>query len=211
MKVNNSTVIAIAGTVGVGKASLAQKLAEKLNFKTSFENVENNPYLKKYYNDFNRWGFHLQVFFLTERFKEERKIFADGGGYVQDRSIYEDLEIFAKLNFENGTMNEDDYNTYKSLFEAMGLNPFLKKPDIIIYLEGSFEEILSRIKSRGREMEIQTEEKYWEDLHSRYEKWINNFNHTPVLKINIENYDVSDSKSIDDIIEKIEIILESRE
>lgn len=205
--INNDTVIAIAGTVGVGKSTLTQKLADKLNFKTSFEMVEGNPYLDKYYENFERWGFHLQIFFLAQRFKENKKIFEYGGGFVQDRTIYEDLEIFAKMNFDNKTMAEDDYETYKNLFEAMVLTPFFKKPDIIIYLEGDMDTVLNRIKERGRESELSTDEEYWQNLHQRYTEWIDNFNHTPLLRLNINDYDVEDEKSIDMIINKMNNIL----
>ena len=90
-----NAIITIAGTVGVGKSTLTQALADKLNFKTSFENVEHNPYLDKFYSDFERWSFHLQIY-LAERFKEQKRMFEYGGGFVQDRSIYEDVDIFAK-------------------------------------------------------------------------------------------------------------------
>ena len=93
-KVPQNAIITIAGTVGVGKSTLTQALADKLNFKTSFENVDHNPYLDKFYDDFERWSFHLQIYFLAERFKEQKRMFEYGGGFIQDRSIYEDVDIF---------------------------------------------------------------------------------------------------------------------
>ena len=110
------TVITIAGTVGVGKSTMTDALANALGFKTSFENVEDNPYLDKFYDDFEKWSFHLQIYFLGERFKEQKRIFENGGGFIQDRSIYEDTGIFAKMHNDKGTMDPVDYNTYTNLF-----------------------------------------------------------------------------------------------
>lgn len=202
-----STVIAIAGTVGVGKSTLTKKLAQRLDFKTSFEVVEENPYLEKYYQDFERYGFHLQTFFLAERFKAQKKIFEYGGGYVQDRTIYEDLEIFAKMNYDIGNMNDDDYQTYRDLFEAMVYSPYFNDPDIVIYLESDLDSILTRINDRGREMEMKTDQAYWQELHKRYHNWINSFNSTRLLRININEYDVDDEESIDQLLNKIDRIL----
>ncbi len=202
-----NTVIAIAGTVGVGKSTLTQKLADRLNFKTSFETVENNPYLEKYYHDFERYGFHLQTFFLAERFKAQKQIFEAGGGYIQDRTIYEDLEIFARMNYETGKMNDDDFKTYQELFEAMVYSPYFNDPDIVIYLESDLDSINKRIKQRGRQMEIDTDPQYWQELHNRYHKWINTFNQTRLLRINSNEYDVDDEASIDLLLSKIDKIL----
>ncbi len=202
-----NTIIAIAGTVGVGKSTLTQKLAERLNFKTSFETVDNNPYLEKYYHDFERYGFHLQTFFLAERFKAQKKIFEYGGGYIQDRTIYEDLEIFAKMNYETGKMNDDDYQTYRDLFEAMVYSPYFNDPDIVIYLESDLDSILNRINERGRDMEINTDVAYWKELHNRYNNWIETFNQTRLLRISSNEYDVYDEESIDLLLTKIDNIL----
>ena len=109
-------VITIGGTVGVGKSTMTQALADALQFRTSFEKVDDNPYLASFYKDFSRWSFHLQIYFLAERFKEQKRIFEYGGGFVQDRSIYEDTGIFAKMHFEKGNMSQTDYDTYTSPF-----------------------------------------------------------------------------------------------
>lgn len=204
-------VITIAGTVGVGKSTLTKTLADKLGFMTSYEKVEGNPYLEKYYHDFERWSFHLQVFFLAERFKEQKRLFQYGGGFVQDRSIYEDVEIFARMNFDKGTMSPDDFETYRSLFEAMVMTPFFPHPDLVVYVEGDFDEIISRIEERGRQMEIETDVSYWRELYDRYQDWIRDFNHAPVLRINIKDYDlVNDPESVDIVLRKIGKVLGHR-
>ncbi|MFC7063019.1 deoxynucleoside kinase [Halobacillus seohaensis] len=200
----HDSVITIAGTVGVGKSTMTNALSEALNFRTSFEKVETNPYLDKFYNNFERWSFHLQIYFLAERFKEQKKIFEYGGGFVQDRSIYEDTGIFARMHYEKGTMSEVDYNTYTNLFDAMVMTPYFPHPDLLIYLEGSFDDVITRIKDRGREMEQQTPVEYWEEMFKRYENWIDNFNACPVLRLNIADYDVlNDQSSIEPVLEKI--------
>ncbi|WP_042353317.1 deoxynucleoside kinase [Bacillus massiliigorillae] len=199
-----NAVITIAGTVGVGKSTITNSLAEALNFRTSFEKVDLNPYLDKFYGDFSRWSFHLQIYFLAERFKEQKRIFEYGGGFIQDRSIYEDTGIFAKMHFEKGTMTKVDYENYTSLFEAMVMTPYFPHPDLLIYLEGSLDDILGRIKERGRPMEQQTPIEYWEEMHTRYENWINQFNSCPVLRLNINDYDlVNDEQSIEPIVERV--------
>ncbi|MGP4073099.1 deoxynucleoside kinase [Piscibacillus sp. B03] len=202
--VPSDAVITIAGTVGVGKSTMTNALASALNFRTSFEKVDGNPYLDKFYKDFERWSFHLQVYFLAERFKEQKRIFEYGGGFIQDRSIYEDTGIFAKMHREKGTMTETDYNTYKSLFDAMVMTPYFPHPDLLIYLEGSFEDVLDRLKSRGRQMEQDTPIEYWREMYDRYEDWVNNFNTCPVMRININDYDLfNNDQSIEPILERV--------
>lgn len=204
----NNAVITIAGTVGVGKSTMTKSLAKALNFRTSFEKVDTNPYLDKYYKDFKKWSFHLQIYFLAERFKEAKRIFEYGGGFVQDRSIYEDTGIFARMQYEKGNMTKEDYETYTSLFDAMVMTPFFHHPDLLIYLEGSFADILARIKERGRPMEQETPVEYWQEMYERYTNWINNFRECPILRININDYDLyKDESSLEEIISKIGYIL----
>ena len=204
-----NAVITIAGTVGVGKSTMTKALAESLNFRTSFEKVDTNPYLDKFYDDFEKWSFHLQVYFLAERFKEQKRIFEYGGGFIQDRSIYEDTGIFAKMHYDKGTMSPIDYETYTNLFDAMVMTPYFPHPDLLIYLEGPVEDIIGRIQERGREMEQQTPNDYWYEMHGRYENWINNFNSCPVLRLDINDYDLMENpQQIEQIVERIAYMLE---
>ena len=203
-----NAVITIAGTVGVGKSTMTKALAEGLNFRTSFEKVDTNPYLDKFYDDFEKWSFHLQVYFLAERFKEQKRIFEYGGGFIQDRSIYEDTGIFAKMHYDKGTMSPTDYETYKNLFDAMVMTPYFPHPDLLIYLEGPIDDIIGRIQERGREMEQQTPHDYWYEMHGRYEEWINNFNSCPVLRLDINDYDLMENpEQVEGIIERISYML----
>ncbi|WP_085993772.1 deoxynucleoside kinase [Oceanobacillus senegalensis] len=203
-QIPNDSVITIAGTVGVGKSTMTKALAKSLNFKTSFEKVDTNPYLEDFYHDFERWSFHLQIYFLAERFKEQKRIFEYGGGFVQDRSIYEDTGIFAKMHYENGNMSKTDFETYSNLFESMVMTPYFPHPDLLIYLEGSLDDVLKRINERGRTMEKNTPVSYWEEMHRRYEEWINNFNACPILRLDISDYDLlNEENSIEPILKKV--------
>ncbi|KIX91312.1 deoxycytidine kinase [Staphylococcus microti] len=206
----SDAVITIAGTVGVGKSSLTRALADNLNFRTSYENVDHNPYLDKFYDDFRRWSFHLQIYFLAERFKEQKRMFEYGGGFIQDRSIYEDVDIFAKMHQEQGTMTEEDFETYSNLFNAMVMTPYFPKPDVLIYLESDYESVIDRINTRGRQMEMDTDPEYWQMLFKRYDDWINQFNACPVVRVNINEYDLyDDPDSIDKVIAKIAHIIQT--
>ncbi len=199
-----NSVIAVAGMVGAGKSTMTQAIASRLGFQASFENVTENPYLERFYKDFERWSFHLQIFFLGERFKEQKRIFESGGGFVQDRSIYEDVGIFAKMHADEGTMDAVDYATYMNLYEAMVLTPYFPHPNLLIYLEGSLDSIMDRIQERGRDMELQTPLTYWEAMYHRYEEWINSFTACPVIRLNIEEYDLlGNGQDVDRIIEKV--------
>ncbi|WP_301110230.1 deoxynucleoside kinase [Sporosarcina sp.] len=202
------SVFAVAGMVGAGKSTMTQALASRLGFQASFENVAENPYLERFYSDFERWSFHLQIFFLAERFKEQKRIYEDGGGFVQDRSIYEDVGIFAKMHADEGTMDPVDYATYLELYDAMVMTPYFPHPNALIYLEGSLESILQRIEQRGRDMELQTSRSYWEEMYHRYEEWIASFTACPVIRLNIEDYDLhGNEQDIDRIIEKIAAVM----
>ena len=99
--------------------------------------------------------------FLAERFKEQKRMFEYGGGFIQDRSIYEDVDIFAKMHEEQGTMSKEDFKTYSELFEAMVMTPYFPKPDVLIYLDCDYDEVIDRIHQRGRDMEMNTDPAYW--------------------------------------------------
>lgn len=205
----SNAVITIAGTVGVGKSTMTNALAEALNFRTSFEKVDTNPYLDKFYDDFEKWSFHLQIYFLAERFKEQKRIFEYGGGFIQDRSIYEDTGIFAKMHYDKGTMTPTDYETYTNLFDAMVMTPYFPHPNLLIYIEGPVEDIIGRIAERGRPMEQQTDRAYWLEMHERYERWIDSFNACPVLRLDINDYDLmKDPDTVEHIVARIAHFLE---
>ena len=203
-RLRENTLITLAGTVGVGKSTLTSTLSEALQFTPSFEKVDGNPYLEDYYKNFKQWSFHLQIYFLAERFKQQKRMHETGLGYVQDRSIYEDVGIFAKLQYENGNMTDRDYETYHSLFEAMVMSPYFPQPDILIYIDGKLPSILNRIDRRGREMEINTPVDFWEDLHNRYHSWVSSYKVSPILHLDIDSYDCNNADSVNEIIQGLE-------
>ncbi|WP_051263274.1 deoxynucleoside kinase [Tuberibacillus calidus] len=205
-------LISIAGPVGIGKTTFAEALASRVGYELSFEKVTGNPYLDAFYQDFKRWAFHLQIYFLAERFKEHKRMHVSPHGFVQDRSIYEDTDIFARMHYEEGNMTETDYHTYKSLFEAMVLTPYFNKPDVLIYLYGSLDKIIQRIHDRGREMEKQTPVSYWEKMVERYDEWITNFNQCPVIKVHIDDYDLkNEPQSLEPILSDIASVLKTKQ
>lgn len=205
-------IISIAGTVGVGKTTLSNALAKKLDYKLALEKVSNNPYLEDFYADLSKWAFHLQMFFLSDRYKEQMKMAQVGGGYIQDRTIYEDTQIFARMLYEQGNMSERDYETYTSLFNAMVMNQQFPHPNVIIYLEADFDRVISQINHRGRKMEVATPLDYWRDLYTRYEKWIDSVSVCPVIRVNIEEINLNDAGSIDNVLDRVgEILIERKE
>ncbi|GAB6933715.1 hypothetical protein JCM14719A_20690 [Calditerricola satsumensis] len=160
-RIPDNAVIAIGGTVGVGKSTLTCCIAAALGFRPSLEKAD-NPYLPRFYTDQRRWSFHLQVYFLAERFKEQMRLFQSGGGFVQDRTLYEDAGIFARMLYENGLMAPEDYRTYRLLADAMIMTPSFPHPDVLIYLEGPLPLILDRVARRGRAAERNTPVAYWD-------------------------------------------------
>lgn len=166
----NKLYIAVAGNIGVGKTTLTRMLGERLGWKTFYERVLDNPYLSDFYEDMKRWSFHLQVFFLSNRFIDQKQITDWPDSCIQDRSIYEDVEIFAHTLHKNGNMTDVDYRNYQDLFAIMV--SYLRKPDLIIYLRSSVDNLLGHIQKRGREYEKAIDPNYLAELNDAYESWI---------------------------------------
>ena len=179
--------IIISGNIGSGKSSLTKILSERLGWKAFYEVVEDNPYLEDFYNDMKKWSFHLQVFFLSKRFQHHQNIVRDPCSVVQDRSIYEDVDIFAQNLYEQGFMSPRDYHNYRELFTIMV--DFLSPPDLIIYLQASVDTLKQRIALRGRDYEKNISSDYLEQLNILYKNWVKGFTICPILTIPTDNFD----------------------
>ncbi len=179
--------IAVAGNIGVGKSTLTALLTEGLGWEPFYEAVDDNPYLADFYRDMRLWSFHSQVFFLSRRLRHHRQLLDRPGTVVQDRTVYEDAEIFAENLYRQGNMSERDYRTYRELYEAMGL--FLPPPDLIVYLRASVPTLQKRIRMRGRDFEQEVSAEYLGQLNQLYEEWIDGFSLCPVLTVPSDNLD----------------------
>lgn len=183
---NQKYFFCIAGNIGSGKSSLTKKLSELFGWKAYYESVDDNPYLPDFYADMKRWAFHLQVYFLSKRFQTHKEIVESPSSVIQDRSIYEDAEIFARNLHEIGKMDDRDYENYRSLFYTM--TDYLQPPDLMIYLKCPMETLLRQIHRRGRSYEQTIPREYLEQLNGHYENWIEHYNLGPLLVI--ENTDL---------------------
>lgn len=179
--------ISIAGNIGSGKSSLTKKIAEQFDFTPYFESVDDNPYLKDFYDDMKRWSFNLQVYFLSHRFKTHKEILINEKSVIQDRSIYEDVEIFAKNLHTMGNMTDRDYANYRQLFAEMTY--FLRPPDLLVYLKADTKTLVKQIQKRGRIFEKDIDVAYLELLNRSYEEWISSYSLSPVLIIPSDNLD----------------------
>jgi deoxyadenosine/deoxycytidine kinase len=195
---SNTLFVTVAGNIGAGKSSLTKLLGERFRWKPYYESVDDNPYLSDFYADMHRWSFHLQIYFLANRFKCHKMIVESSESVIQDRSIYEDAEIFARNLFDIGRMDKRDYDNYVSLFHVM--MEYLKPPDLMIYLKASVDTLLKQISRRGRSFERGIERDYLEQLNRLYGEWIDHYRLGPLLVIPCDNLDFVNKKSDFDYI-----------
>jgi deoxyadenosine/deoxycytidine kinase len=202
--------IAVAGNIGVGKSTLVSMLCKRLEWQPFYEPVADNPYLADFYSDMRAWAFHSQVFFLTRRLRAHVELSQSPGSVVQDRSVYEDAEIFAQNLFLQGHIQPRDYQTYRELYEtAVQLLP---PPDLLIYLRASVPTLVGRISNRGRDYERTISPDYLQSLNDLYEAWISDFVLCPVLTIPSDDLDyVAHPGHLRLIIRKIEVKLTGNE
>ena len=194
--------IAIAGNIGAGKTTLTKYLAKHYKFSKELEDVVKNPYLDDFYNQMERWSFNLQVYFLNSRFRQVKEIHKKNKNVIQDRTIYEDANIFAPNLHAMGLMTNRDFENYKSLFDLMEEN--VSAPDLLIYLRSSIPNLVSQIHKRGREYENSISIDYLSRLNERYEAWIHNYKKGELLIIDIDNLDFVENK--DDLKKIISLI-----
>ena len=179
--------VAIAGNVGVGKSTLTTRLSERLGMEPSYEAVGDNPYLADFYADMRRWSFHSQIFFLSRRLRHHHQLLESPNSVVQDRTVYEDAEIFAANLYRQGLIDDRDFRSYRELYEVLVM--FLPPPDLLVYLRASVPVLLERISMRGRDFERDISSEYLEQLNGLYNHWIDNFTLCPVLTICADDLD----------------------
>jgi len=180
-------IIVLAGNVGAGKSTIAGAIAEGLGYKIHFESVSDNPFLEDFYYDQKRWSYHLQTYFLYHRYCSLKSA-EENESTVFDRSIYEDKEIFARNLFETGKMSDREFKAYVTMFDSM--IEYLKKPDLLVYIDADVDTILARIRRRGRQMETAVPIAYWEQLDKLYSSWIKEYDLSPVYKIDARSVDI---------------------
>lgn len=202
--------VAVAGNIGVGKSTLVEKLCDKLGWEPYYEPVAENPYLVDFYNDMKAWAFHSQVFFLTHRLRSHLELLSYRTSVVQDRTVYEDAEIFAKNLYLQGNISERDYATYRGMFDL--LITMLNPPDLVVYLRSSVETLQQRIDQRGRAFESTITAEYLGQLNLLYEEWISSFHLCPVLSVPADMMDfVLYPGHLDLIAQKVEEKLRGKE
>lgn len=202
--------VAVAGNIGVGKSTLVGLLSGRLGWQPFYEPVGENPYLADFYSDMRSWSFHSQIFFLTRRLRAHRQLCDHPTSAIQDRSVYEDAEVFANNLYQQGLMDERDYNSYHELYRV--LSEFLPPPDLVVYLRASVPTLMGRIAHRGRDYERTISADYLGQLNELYEEWIATFSLCPVLSVPADDLDyVANTSHLDLIVSKIQEKLTGKE
>ena len=200
--------IGIAGNIGAGKTTLTEKLTSKFDWEPIYESVVDNPYLEDFYEDMSKWSFNLQIYFLNHRFQNQVTLSSMNKGFVQDRTIYEDKEIFAKNLRDLNFLSDRDWKTYENLFDNM--TDFIREPDLIIYLKASTDTLLSRIQGRNRDFEKNIDPEYIHSLNIYYDKWIASLDQRKTLVVKTDNFNIfKDKKKLDEIFKLIKSRIDS--
>ena len=190
--------IAVAGNIGAGKSTMVDFLCQTYGFRPFMEPNDLNPYMDDFYRDMGAWAFHSQVSFLSHKFRLHMELMAEKTTVVQDRTIYEDAEIFARYLHRAGHMADRDWETYSHLYQAM--QKALAPPDLLIVLRCSVRGVRRRIKKRGRANEQAIPLKYLRDLGSLYDDWFSRYSLSPILEIDTEDLDY-----VSDFVHRIEV------
>jgi len=198
--------IAIVGNIGAGKTTLAQKLSQHFKWELFLEAVDNNPYLKDFYEDMPRWAFHLQIFFLNSRFQQVKQINESNRPIIQDRTIYEDAYIFARNLHQSGLMSQRDYDNYYGIFQS--IISMVKPPDLMIYLKADLPKLIGQIEKRGRDYESNIRLDYLRHLNEHYESWMKSYDLGKLLVIDVNKLDfVANPEDLGVIINRIQVEL----
>ena len=195
--------IGIGGNIGAGKTALTKLLSKHYKFEAHYEDVLKNPYLDDFYDQMERWSFNLQIYFLNSRFRQIRDFEKSGKKIIQDRTIYEDANIFAPNLLAMGLMTNRDFENYKSIFSLM--ESYVKGPDLLVYLRSGIPNLVDQIHKRGRDYENSISIDYLSRLNERYEAWIETYDKGKLLIIDVNGLDfVKNKGDLKQIIEKID-------
>ena len=198
--------VAIAGNIGVGKTTLTELLSKHYRWIPQFEDVDHNPYLMDFYDDMPRWSFNLQIYFLHGRLNQILEIQKGTETIIQDRTIYEDANIFAPNLHEMGLMSKRDFDNYFGFFNT--IKSMVQPPDLLIYLKASVPTLVSQIQKRGREYEENIRLDYLKRLNDYYNKWIDNYSEGPLLVIDCDKIKFGESEEdLGHIISKVDSTL----
>lgn len=205
-----SYFIAIAGNIGVGKSTLTERLGTKLGWEIYLEPTAENPYLADFYKDMRRWGFHSQIFFLTHRLQQHIELLNADNTVVQDRSVYENAEVFARNLYEKDLISERDWATYQRIYQ--NLIELVPPPNLIVYLRANLPTLLRRIHLRGREYERRVPTSYLAELNQLYDRWARTFTVAPILTVNTDKINfVEDEAALKELVQHIENALPVRQ
>jgi deoxyadenosine/deoxycytidine kinase len=203
-------LIIVAGNIGVGKTSLAERISERMDWRCAFESVADNPYLADFYKDMREWSFHLQIFFLGHRAMQYLEMAKEAQSVIFDRTIYEDAYIFARALRHMGNVNERDYLSYRRVFDLVTSQ--LPPPDLLIYLKAPVPVLMQRIRSRARSIETGITTEYLSLLDTFYEDWLKIFDVCPVLTIRSDDLDfVHKPQHLDIVVQRIQDRLAGKE
>ena len=179
--------VVIAGNIGVGKSTLVARLAQQWGWQAAHEPNATNPYLADFYADMRRWGFHSQIFFLGKRLEQHNTICMGQHSVLQDRSVYEDAEIFARNLFNQGHMNARDWQTYYALYQTMA--QIIQPPDLVVYLRANVDTLSQRVARRSREYERHIPREYLAQINALYDDWAQQFTLSPLITIEADALD----------------------
>lgn len=198
--------IAIAGNMGSGKSTLVEFLCRTYGIAPFYEPNENNPYLPDFYSDMQRWSFHSQLYFLSNKFRLHQELDKTPGVVVLDRTIFEDAEIFATALHDMKHMDDRDWNTYWGFYQS--ILDAIRPPDLMIYLRCSMRTLRKRISLRGRAIEQDVPLAYLKRLERLYEAWIGRYTASDVLVLETDRLDyIHDLVHRLDVMQRIEALL----
>ena len=198
--------IAIAGNIGTGKSSLVEFLTRTYGIEPFYEPSDENPYLPDFYQDMNRWAFHSQLYFLSNKFRMHQQLERVSGVVVLDRTIYEDAEIFATALHKMRHFTGRDRDTYWSFYQI--ILDSIRPPDLMIYLRCSMRTLRKRIRLRGRTMEQDIPLSYLKRLEGLYEQWLNTYQFGEVLVLETDKLDyINDMVDCLEVMERVEALM----